>query len=48
MGVVGNCLKRTNKESGQIIATSHDLGLRNVAEEGKSPYFRAIQAGEIS
>ncbi len=29
-------------ESGQIIATSHNLGPQNVAEEGKSPYFREI------
>ena len=33
--------------SGQIIATSHDLGPQKVAEEGKSPYFRKIQVGEI-
>ena len=32
---------------GQIIATSHDLGPQNVAEEGKSDYFREIQVGEI-
>ena len=29
--------------SGQIIATSHDLGPQKVAEKGKSPYFREIQ-----
>ena len=29
-------------ESGQIIATSHDLGPQKVAKEGKSPYFREI------
>ena len=28
--------------SGQIIATSQDLGPQNVAEEGKSHYFREI------
>ena len=33
--------------SGQIIATSHDLGPQKVAKEGKSPYFREIQVGEI-
>ncbi len=33
--------------SGQIIATSHDLGPQNVAEEGKSLYFMEIQVGEI-
>ena len=32
---------------GQIIATSHDLGPQKVAKEGKSPYFREIQVGEI-
>ena len=26
--------------SGEIIATSHDLGPQNVAEEGKSPFFQ--------
>ena len=25
--------------SGQIIATSHDLGPQNVAEEGEIPFF---------
>ena len=29
-------------DSGQIIATSHDLGPQKVAKEGKSPYFREI------
>ena len=33
--------------SGQIIATWHDLGLQKVAEEGTSPYFREIQGGEV-
>ena len=33
--------------SGQIIATSHDLGPQNLAEQGKSPYFREIHVGEI-
>ena len=33
--------------SGQIIAISHDLGHQKVAKEGKSPYFRNIQVGEI-
>ncbi len=33
--------------SGQILATSHDLGPQKVAKEGKSPYFREIQVGEI-
>ena len=33
--------------SGQIIATSHDLGPQKVAEEGKSLYFREIEVGEI-
>ncbi len=33
--------------SGQIIATSHDLGPQKVAKGGKSPYFRKIQVGEI-
>ena len=28
--------------SGQIIATSHDLGPQKVAEKGKFPYFREI------
>ena len=28
--------------SGQITATSHDLGPQKVAEEGKSPYSREI------
>ena len=28
--------------SGQIIATSHDLGPQKVAKAGKSPYFREI------
>ena len=28
--------------SGQIIATSHDLGPQKVAQEGKSPYIREI------
>ena len=28
--------------SGQIIATSHDLGPQKVAKEGKSPNFREI------
>ena len=32
--------------AGQIVATSHYL-TPNVAEEGKSPYFREIQVGEI-
>ena len=34
-------------ESGQILATSHDLGRQKVAEEVKSPYFREIWVGEI-
>ena len=34
--------KLLNHQSDQIIATSHDLGPENVAEEGKSPYFREI------
>ena len=33
-------------ETGQIIATSHDLGPQKVADEGKSPYFREIQVGD--
>ena len=33
--------------SGQIIATSHDLGHQKVAKEGKSPYFRENVVGEI-
>ena len=37
----------SNHPSGQIIATSHDLGPQKVAKEGKSPYFRKIQVGEI-
>ncbi len=28
--------------SGQIIATSHDLGPQKLAQEGKTPYFREI------
>ena len=32
--------------SGQIIATSHDLGPQKVAKEGKSSYLRKIQVGE--
>ena len=32
---------------GQNIATSHGLGPQKVAKEGKSPYFREIQVGEI-
>ena len=32
----------TTLPSGQIIATSHDLGPQNLAKEGKSPYFREI------
>ena len=34
-------------ESGQIIATSHDLGPQKVAKEGKSTYFREIEVGQI-
>ena len=33
-------------ETGQIIATSHDLGPQELAEDGKSPYFRKIQIRE--
>ncbi len=33
--------------SGQVIATSHDLGPQKVAKERKSLYFRKIQVGEI-
>ena len=33
--------------SGQIIATSHNLGPQKVAEEGKPPSFREIHVGEI-
>ena len=33
--------------SGQIIATSHNLGPQNVAEEGKPPSFGEIHVGEI-
>ena len=29
-------------ESGQILATSHDLDPQKVAKEGNSPYFREI------
>ena len=32
---------------GQIIATSHDLGPQNIAEEGKSPDFTKIEVGEM-
>ena len=34
-------------ESGQNMATPHDLGPQKVAKKGKSPYFRKIQVGEI-
>ena len=34
-------------DSGQIIATSHDLTPKGSFLEGKSPYFRKIQVGEI-
>ena len=33
--------------SGQNIATSHDLTPKGSVLEGKSPYFRIIQVGEI-
>ena len=33
--------------SGQIIATSHDLGPQKVATEGKSPHFREISLPQI-
>ncbi len=33
--------------SGQIIATSHDLGPQKAAEEGKYPYFREFHVAEI-
>ena len=36
-----------SSSSGQIIATLHNLGPQNVAEEGKSSYFREIHIGEI-
>ncbi len=40
--------KKAAMSSGQVIATSHDLTpVQMVAEEGKSPYFREIQVGEI-
>ena len=33
--------------SGQILETSHEFSPQKVAEEGKSPYFRERQSGEI-
>ena len=33
--------------SGQILETSHEFSPQKVAEEGKSPYFRERQCGEI-
>ena len=33
--------------SGQIIATSHDLTPKGSVLEGKSPYFRKVQVGDI-
>ena len=34
--------KGWSTSTGQIMATSHDLGPQEVAEEGNSPYFREI------
>ena len=36
----------SHESFGQIIATARDI-LQKVADEGKSPYFRKIQVGEI-
>ena len=33
--------------SGQILETSHEFSPQKVAEEGKSPYFRERECGEI-
>ena len=35
------------RNSGQIIVASHDLTPKGSFWEGKSPYFREIQVGEI-
>ena len=36
------------KKSGQISSRLHTTSPEEVAEKGKSPYFREIQVGEIS
>ena len=33
--------------AGQIIATSHDLTPKGSVLEGKSPYFREMEVGEL-